>query len=116
MGFKVSLSNDISDLVIKASKIAIERALEECGLIGEGYAKQYLTLKRAVDTGRLRNSVTHSRDGSGTVYIGTNVEYAPYIEYGTSKMKARSYLKPCLADHVDQYEKIIKDELSKETI
>lgn len=26
--------------------------------------------------------------------VGTNVEYAPYVEFGTSKMSAQPYLRP----------------------
>jgi phage gpG-like protein len=37
-----------------------------------------------VDTGRLRQSITHRIEGS-TGIVGTNVEYAPYVEYGTGK-------------------------------
>jgi len=40
----------------------------------------------AVDTGQLRNSITMEDNISGneTVYrVGTNVTYAPYIEFGT---------------------------------
>lgn len=56
----------------------MNRALEAVGITLEGYAK----LLCPVDTGRLRNSITHDvRDDK--VYIGTNVEYAAYVEYGT---------------------------------
>lgn len=115
MAITVRLANDISDLAVKASEEAIQRALEECGIVAEGYAKQYLTLKGAVDTGRLRNSVTHAREGH-TMYIGTNVEYAPYIEYGTSKMAPREYIKPSIAGHITQYQEILRSELEKKTL
>lgn len=88
---------------------AIERALEAMGLQAESYAKAACT---AVDTGLLRNSITHAIAGKpaatasytadkpkpgkknsgsyagsapyekNTVFIGTNVEYAPYVEQG----------------------------------
>lgn len=44
-----------------------------------------------VDTGRLRNSVTHLLKGYDC-FIGTNVEYAPYVEEGTSRMKGKHFL------------------------
>lgn len=53
-----------------------------------------------VDTGRLRSSVTHAtfrEDGMLTEHIGTDVEYAPYVELGTSKMPAQPFLRPALA-------------------
>lgn len=45
------------------------------------------------------------------VYIGTNVEYAPYQELGTIHMKAQPFLKPAVADHANTYRKIIEKEL-----
>ena len=39
-----------------------------------------------VDTGRLRSSITHETRWEGDTLVGawgTNVEYAPHIEYGT---------------------------------
>lgn len=52
------------------------RGLERCGQAAEGYAKDLCP----VDTGNLRNSISHAIDkGGDTVYIGTNVEYAPYV-------------------------------------
>lgn len=67
---------DNSDEVRQALANALPPALEEIGLQAEGYAKLELGRKHAVDTGNLRNSVTHTVDGD-TAYIGTNVEYAP---------------------------------------
>lgn len=52
-----------------------------------------------VDTGRLRSSITNElgQDGDGLVAtIGTNVEYAPHVELGTSKMAAQPFLLPAL--------------------
>ena len=52
-----------------------------------------------VDTGRLRSSITEEmgRDSRGLVArIGTNVEYAAYVELGTRRMRAQPYLRPAL--------------------
>lgn len=43
-----------------------------------------------VDTGQLRQSITHQVIDS-TGIIGTNVEYAPYVEYGTGKYASGPY-------------------------
>lgn len=68
---------DNSAEVKQAFEDAIARALEKCGLTAEAYAKENITKNGSVDTGNLRNSITHRVDaGEKAVYIGTNVEYA----------------------------------------
>lgn len=81
---------DNSGKVLSALDSQLEKALEACGLLAEGYAKSNLTSFPRVDTGNLRNSVTHmvgreSVQGTDMPmgYVGTNVEYASYVEYGT---------------------------------
>lgn len=87
---------------------ALAKGLEEVGLTAEGYAKK----KCPVDTGRLRNSITHVvRASEKAVYIGTSVSYAPYVELGTRHMKARPYLRPAASGHRDVYKGILKKNL-----
>ncbi len=63
---------DHSEEVLAAMESACLRALEECGLVGEGYAKKLCP----VDTGNLRNSITHTvSDSEKAAYIGTDSEY-----------------------------------------
>lgn len=53
----------------------------------------------AVDTGRLRASITHriEHDGGESVaYVGTNVEYAPHLEFGTKRMAPRPFMVPAI--------------------
>ena len=71
---------DNSDAVKEAFEAAIMRGLEKCGLTAEGYAKKLCP----VDNGTLRNSITHQVDDND-VLIGSNLEYAPYVELGTGK-------------------------------
>jgi len=54
-----------------------------------------IRVKSIVDTGRLRDSINYKVSGD-EVAVGTNVEYAPYHEYGTRKMAARPYMRPSL--------------------
>lgn len=102
-----------AEQIAKAIKTAIAAALEEVGLAAEGFAKKKLTENHSVDTGRLRNSVTHIIDmGEEAVYIGTNVEYAPYVELGTSRSKAKPYLVPAAQEHKAEYRKIFEKHLA----
>ena len=123
---------DNSKEVLEAMQQAAVRALEKCGLTAEGYAKKLCP----VDTGNLRNSITHTVDEEEpAAYIGTNNEYAAYVELGTGKyttggrpdpwvyqddkgrwhhtngQRARPYLKPAVADHKEIYRGIIDNEL-----
>lgn len=84
---------------------AMRVALEEVGLTAERYAKRICP----VDTGRLRNSITHQVNMSEkAVYVGTNVEYAPYVELGTKTQKAQPYLRPAIANHINEYKQIFE--------
>ena len=47
---------DNSEILKDAMQAAALRALEKCGLVGEGYAKKLCP----VDTGDLRSSITHT--------------------------------------------------------
>lgn len=99
---------DNSGKVKEEFQAAVLRALEKCGLTAEGYAK----LLCPVDTGNLRNSITHQVDEGGpAAIIGSAVEYAAYVELGTSRQRAQPYLKPAVADHVATYKGIIENEL-----
>lgn len=104
------IKEDNTRQVEKAIIKAIATALEEMGLAAERFAK----LKCPVDTGRLRNSITHAIEMhllSGEAYVGTNVEYAQYVELGTSRRAARPFLRPAAEDHSDFYRKIMEKHL-----
>lgn len=104
--------------------------LEACGLEAEKYGKK----TARVDTGRYRASITHTVSGKGgqvhqyrddngkqftetvvgvpaeeqAVYIGTNVDYALYLE------QLDHTIKNAVADHIQEYKKIIKEGLKVE--
>lgn len=99
---------DNSAQVRAALEEAKKRALEICGEKAESYAKALCP----VDTGNLRNSITHFQDGDDE-YIGTAVKYAPYVELGTRRMKARPYLRPAAEEHGAEYKSIMESELKK---
>ena len=106
----VTVVEDNTDEFRDGLDAAIERALEKVGLVAEGYAKRLCP----VDTGRLRNSITHVIDaGEQAVYVGTNVEYGPYVELGTARQKAQPFLRPAAQDHVGEYRRIIEGELRR---
>lgn len=72
---------------------AMEKLLSRLGIRGEAIAKNLISGKpdpelKAVDTGRLRASLTHEVVPSKSlVRIGTNVKYAPFVFAGTPEGK-----------------------------
>lgn len=126
---------DNSDIVKEEFEAACLRALERCGMQAEGYAKDLCP----VDTGNLRNSISHKvSEDEPAAYIGTNSEDGPYVELGTGKyvsggrptpwvyqdakgnwhrthgQKAQPYLNPAVADHAQTYRNIIEDEMKNQ--
>lgn len=86
---------------------AVARALEAIGLQAESHAKA----KCPVDTGRLRNSITHVVDtGTNEVSIGTNVEYARFVEDDTcgGKRKGKHFLRDAATNHGSEYRSILE--------
>lgn len=67
----------------------IDSAIQGAGIRCQALAKQYCP----VDTGRLRSSIQYT-SGYLTCTVGTDVQYAIYIEYGTWKMRAQPFLNP----------------------
>ena len=117
MNFEVRLDN--INVAVSGIRNASLRALERIGEAAEGYAKDLCPVGTPESTGipgyiggTLRNSITHVVDESEeSVYIGTNVEYGPYVELGTVKMEARPFLRPSATDHKGTYQNILEDEL-----
>ncbi len=104
----VTVNQDNREQWARMFNQALTKGLEENGLAAEDYAKK----KCPVDTGRLRNSITHVvRASEKAVYIGTNVEYGPYVELGTRHMKAQPYLRPAASGHQGTYRAILKKNL-----
>lgn len=102
----VEVRADNREAIANAIDRALVAALEEIGLVAEGYAKRACP----VDTGRLRNSVTHLLKGYDC-FIGTNVKYAPYVEEGTSRMKGKHFLREAATGHGDTYRAILEKHL-----
>lgn len=104
----LEIKADNIDLVVNGINDAVLRALEKIGMTAEGYAKDLCP----VDTGNLRNSITHVVDESdGAVYIGSNVQYAAPVELGTVRQDPQPYLKPAATEHGQTYRNIMEEEL-----
>jgi HK97 gp10 family phage protein len=58
--------------------------------------------------GNLQRSIAHAVDSDGkTAYVGSNLDYALYLEIGTSKMAARPFFRPIFQEEADTLAKIL---------
>lgn len=139
----IKITEDNTDIALEELERATIRALTTIGMNAEKYAKYLCPVGTSESTGKkgyrgstLENSITYKVNKEDkTVTIGSNVEYAPYVELGTGPhftpppeweefnvpkpsgighayVRPRPYLKPAVEDHLDEYKNIIKDELS----
>lgn len=96
--------------IVRRLRQAQERALKAVGVFVEGE-----TINRSpVDTGRLRDSYTHEvNENANEVVVGTNVEYAPHVEFGTSRQEAQPHLRPAITQNQDRIEELIREEIQR---
>lgn len=111
MGLEFEVREDNTGEIIEASREAITRALEAIGFQCEAHAKTELqNTPTRIDTGRLRNSISHYVEGDST-YVGTNVEYAIYVHEGTRKMAPNAFLRNAVMKNRDEYKAIAESYL-----
>lgn len=112
MNFSVDVT-DNSDQIILNKNAVIKRVLVALGLHLEGEAKDELENDpHRVDTGRLKNSISNRAvEDEEAVYIGTNVEYAPYVHEGTRRMVPNRFLKNAVEKNMTQIKEYIQREL-----
>ena len=109
MALTIEVKVDNTKAVLAETQAHKERALIKCGAAWESYAKQ----GAPVDTGRLRNSMTHELENKDTVAIGSDVDYALYQEVGTSRgIKPKRFLTNAGRLHISEYESIIANEFN----
>lgn len=130
MSIEITLNANFDDYIGDDLDDAVAAALERVGSAAEGFAADLAP----VDSGRLRNSITHKVDDN-SVTVGSPLEYATYVEFGTGKyasggrntpwvykddkgnwhythgQRANPFLKPALQNNIKTYQAIIKDEL-----
>lgn len=143
MGFSFEYEiTDISEEIKKAVREQIIAGLTRIGMALRGYAAG----KAPKRTGRLQESIAYQVDPDDSpgpsVTVGTNLEYAPYVEFGTgahsevdNKPNSRfvytdpetgetriskgqtpqHFIKPALFDHIPEYKEIMQDALSGES-
>jgi HK97 gp10 family phage protein len=64
------------------------------------------------ETGELQNSIHHNVDDH-EAYVGTDVEYAKYQEYGTSRIPARPFLGGAIIHEEKRIPEVVHKALAK---
>lgn len=128
----ISIRNDHTKEYISELNKMIPVVLKTVGAQAVDYAQR----ETPVDTGTLRNSIAWAtstgtggkkQSGEGepskpegkpeenTVYIGSNVDYAVYVEYGnhSHKVGKAHFLRDSVANHQDHFKEIIEAGLKK---
>lgn len=130
---------NLDKLISKLEKLNdVNQAMEQACILVENEAK----IKCPVDNGLLRNSITHYiKDNPNELVgvVGTNVEYAPYVEFGTGIYSSlgngrqdrwkykdakgewhstigqhpQPYLQPALEENRRKIEKMFKEQVKK---
>ena len=123
MYFKLEVDN--TDKILKATDEAIYNALDIIG----NKAADYAAALAPVKTSNLKNSMTSEvHMEQKAVYIGTAVDYAPYVEFGHHQqvgryvpeigkrlvrefVPAKPFLQPAIENHLDEYKHILETEI-----
>lgn len=128
--------------ILSEFKEKAEKAMMTIGMMAESAAKQL----SPVDTGLLRNSITFALGGQSaqisdysgddgktgsysgkmpednadevSVTIGTNVEYAPYIELGHRTVSGgwvnpQEFLRPAIENNMQTFKTVIETEMKR---
>lgn len=135
---------DNSDRALNELERVKARILSTIGMKAERYAKKLCPVGTAESTGKkgyrggtLRDSINFRVNvTTDTLEVGSNVEYAPYVELGTGPhfvpppewerfetekgkgvgkayVKPRPFIRPAIEEHRDEYKKIAERELKK---
>lgn len=103
MSDESKITEDNTKEVFSMVENSFKSVLTKATLMVERSAKEFCP----VDTGTLRRSITHQIDET-TAIVGTNIEYAPHQELGTSKMAAHPFLRPALAKHIKTIKRMLR--------
>lgn len=94
------LRSNLTHIALQAPEAAKEALLQTAADIVD-MTKQL----SPVDTGALKQSYGAVPIDSTAIQIGSDKEYAPYVEYGTSEMAAQPHLTPAFLQNEETFKK-----------
>lgn len=117
----VKFENHTDEVLRKADQV-FDTAMELIAEVGESNAIDEVTRlvyetpesPYYVRTGALRNSLGHKYiRPEKTAYIGTDLEYAPYVEYGNQHVTERPFLRNAAQNYIEEYKQLLEDAIKK---
>lgn len=96
------------DLISKRLRNNIKKDVMETGQAIVNEARANLIANGSYITGNLHDSIEVKQVGELDVVVGTDVEYAPYVEYGTSRARPYPYWNPAVIPHAKAFDRRMK--------
>ncbi len=100
----VQVKNNLLRINAQLEK-ALSQLVRKTALSIEARAKSLC----AVDTGLLRNSITTTIESPTKATVSTNIEYAPYQEFGTRHQKGKAFMTPAADAEKKEFEKHVRE-------
>lgn len=98
------ITEDNTEKFFKEVSSMVSSNLKKATALVERDAKEFCP----VLTGTLERSITHEFPNEHTAIVGSNIEYAPHVELGTSKRAAQPYLRPALKKNQKEIKNLLK--------
>jgi len=101
----------IKEMLVDAREGAQDETREVAEFI-QRRAKEFVP----VDTGRLRDSIRINQTGKAAYNVGPGdeVEYAEYVEFGTSRTPAQPYMRPALEEARREFPRALRRRVQAE--
>ena len=97
----------------KELQIILSQAVSAGAAVVERDAK----IRCHVDTGTLRQSLREMKQnktpGRIESQVGTDIEYAPHVEFGTRYQRAQPYLRPALDENTNEIQAAFETRLNQ---
>lgn len=87
-----NIDKDNTEKILGAVKKKASSRLITATLMVERIAKIFCPVK----TGTLKRSINHKFIGNEDAQVGSNISYAPYVEFGTVHWSGKPFLRPAL--------------------
>ena len=101
--------NYLQHIIDNTLKASIDRTLDQCGESAIQGAQSIVPVR----TGRLRDSIRVLQKSADFIIVGSDIEYAADVEFGTFRMEARPYMSPQADRLPSEGAKILENEFRR---